>query len=158
MLGTEGGLLARLLTPFEFGLGGPIGDGRQSMSWIGRDDLVRLIIHAMETTGLAGPLNATAPEPVSNAMFTSELARASHGPLSCGFRRHRSIFSPAISRTSYLLGGQRVIPAKAVASGFAFRHPTLRAALADILGARRTETTITLGAGQAAGAWSLTEN
>lgn len=78
VLGTDGGLLARLLTPFEFGLGGPIGAGTQWMSWIERDDLVRLIAHAIAKPELAGALNATAPEPVQNATFTTELAAALH--------------------------------------------------------------------------------
>jgi uncharacterized protein (TIGR01777 family) len=65
VLGTEGGMLARLLLPFEFGLGGPIGSGRQWMSWIERDDLIRLIAHAIATPRLTGPVNATAPTPVT---------------------------------------------------------------------------------------------
>ena len=67
VLGTEGGLLARMLTPFEFGIGGRIGGGRQWMSWIARDDLVRLIAHTIATPELTGAVNATAPEPVRNS-------------------------------------------------------------------------------------------
>jgi uncharacterized protein (TIGR01777 family) len=63
VLGTEGGFLTRMLTPFEFGLGGPFGAGSQWMSWIERDDLIRLISHAIAHRDLSGPLNATAPEP-----------------------------------------------------------------------------------------------
>ena len=78
VLGTEGGMLGRLLLPFEFGLGGPIGSGRQWMAWIALDDIVRLIAYAVANPSLAGPVNATAPEPVRNAGFTHELARALH--------------------------------------------------------------------------------
>jgi len=67
VLGTEGGLLSRLLTPFEYGLGGPIGCGTQWMSWIERDDLVRLIAHILATPHLGGPVNATAPQPRSGS-------------------------------------------------------------------------------------------
>src|SRR5215813_2032870 len=80
VLGIDGGMLAQLLLPFEFGLGGPIGSGRQWMSWIERDDLIRLIAHAIATPRLTGPVNATAPTPVTNAVFAAELARALHRP------------------------------------------------------------------------------
>ena len=83
VLGTEGGMLANLLTPFEYGLGGPIGSGKQWMSWIERDDLVRLIAHAIANPSLAGAVNATAPEPVRNATFTRELAARCIARRSC---------------------------------------------------------------------------
>ena len=136
VLGTEGGLLARMLTPFEFGIGGRIGSGRQWMSWIARDDLVRLIAHVIATPGLTGAVNATAPEPVRNSVFTAELGRA--------LRRPAILPLPAAIlhrlggdlADELLLGGQRVLPDKAVASGFAFRHEDLRGALAAMLGLR----------------------
>src|SRR5205807_9216211 len=80
VLGIEGGRWSRFLIPFEFGLGGPIGSGVQWMSWIERDDLVRLIAHAIATPELTGPVNATAPEPVRNADFTAALAQALNRP------------------------------------------------------------------------------
>src|SRR6201747_2228537 len=80
VIGTEGGLLTRMLTPFEFGLGGPIGSGQQWMSWIERDDLVRLIVHAIAKPDLSGPINATAPIPVTNNKFTEELGRRLQRP------------------------------------------------------------------------------
>src|SRR5262249_23288120 len=78
VLGGEGGVLARLLLPFGFGMGGPVGSGKQWMSWIARDDLVRLIAHAIATPDLRGPVNATAPEPVTNRDFGRALGRALH--------------------------------------------------------------------------------
>ena len=66
VIGTDGGFITRMLTPFEFGLGGPLGSGRQWMSWIERDDLIRLIAHVIAKPELAGPINATAPIPVTN--------------------------------------------------------------------------------------------
>ena len=135
VLGTEGGLLARLLLPFEFGLGGPIGSGRQWMSWIARDDLVRLIAHAIVTPSLEGPVNATAPRPVRNAEFGRALGAALHRPavmpLPAFLLRLLGDFGKEL-----LLGGQCVIPKKAMASGFAFHYPTLPAALASMLGTR----------------------
>jgi uncharacterized protein len=134
VLGTEGGLLRRLLIPFEFGLGGTIGSGAQWMSWIERDDLVRLIAHGIATPALLGPVNATAPEPVRNAAFTQALGDALNRPTRLRLPAailHRLAGGFA---DELLLGGQRVLPAKAEASGFEFRHPTLSSALANLLG------------------------
>ena len=80
VLGTEGGMLAQMLIPFEYGLGGPIGSGRQWMPWIALDDMVRLIAAAIAKPALTGPVNATAPEPVRNATFAHELGRALASP------------------------------------------------------------------------------
>jgi hypothetical protein len=136
VLGTEGGVLSRLLTPFEFGLGGRIGNGRQWMSWIERDDLVRLIAHVIATPSLTGAVNATAPEPVTNATFTRELAGALRRPAllpvpAALLRRLAGDLADEL-----LIGGQRVLPDKVDASGFAFRHPTLPSALSAMLGVR----------------------
>jgi uncharacterized protein len=136
VLGIEGGLLARLLTPFEFGLGGPLGNGRQWMSWIERDDLVRLIAHIIATPGLSGPVNGTAPMPVTNAVFTRELARALHRPAL--FRMPAALLHFALGAFAdeLLLGGQRVLPDKALVSGFKFHFETLDDAFVAVLSAR----------------------
>jgi uncharacterized protein len=134
VLGIEGGMLSRLLIPYEFGLGGPIGSGRQWMSWIERDDLVRLIAHIIATPSLTGPVNATAPTPVTNAAFARVLGGA--------LRRPALLKVPAVVlhhlagafADELLLGGQRVLPDKAQVSGFVFRHETVRSALDAILG------------------------
>ncbi|MBS0472197.1 MAG: TIGR01777 family oxidoreductase [Proteobacteria bacterium] len=135
VLGTEGGLLARLLLPFEFGMGGPVGSGAQWMSWIHRDDLVRLIAHAILTPSLSGPLNATAPEPVRNREFGKALGRALHRPaimpLPAAAVRLLGDFGREL-----LLGGQRVLPHRAMASGFTFRYPTIERAFAAMLGGK----------------------
>jgi uncharacterized protein len=133
VLGSQGGMLSRLLTPFEFGLGGPIGDGQQWMSWIERDDLVRLIAYVMDTPSLAGPVNATAPIPVRNADFARELGRALHRPavmpMPAALLGLLGGFADEL-----LLGGQRVLASKALVSGFRFRHESLRSALNAIVG------------------------
>jgi NAD dependent epimerase/dehydratase family enzyme len=103
------------------------------MSWIERDDLVRLIAHAIATPDLLGPVNATAPEPVRNAAFTAALARALRRPAwlrmpAAMLHRLAGDFADEL-----LLGGQHVLPAKAELSGFKFRHPTLPSALAAML-------------------------
>uniref|UniRef100_UPI0012E12C65 DUF1731 domain-containing protein n=1 Tax=Sandarakinorhabdus oryzae TaxID=2675220 RepID=UPI0012E12C65 len=134
VLDRSGGLLGRLLTPFDYGLGGRLGSGRQWMSWIHRDDLVRLIIHAIGDERLSGPVNAVAPHPVTNAEFTRTLGQL--------LGRPTLIPVPAPLLTALLgdfahellFNGQRVTPAAALASGFHFRHPSLAGALAAITG------------------------
>jgi NAD dependent epimerase/dehydratase family enzyme len=103
------------------------------MSWIERDDLIRLIAYVMATPDLAGPVNATAPIPVTNAKFTEELGRRLHRPavfrIPGGLlRRIGGGFADEL-----LLGGQRVLPNKALSRGFVFRHETLRSAFEAIL-------------------------
>ncbi len=136
VLGTEGGMLANMLTPFEFGLGGRFGSGKQWMSWIGRDDLVRLIAHAIATPGISGALNGTAPEPVTNAELVATLARAlnrpafMHAPASLLER-----LAGDLAR-ELLLGGQKVLPKRALETGFVFETPRLEGLLSKILGAK----------------------
>src|SRR5262249_25158079 len=104
------------------------------MSWIERDDLVRLIAHIVATPQLTGPVNATAPEPVRNTTFACELGRALHRP--AGLRAPAALlrrFAGAFA-DELLIGGQKVLPAKAEDSGFQFRHTTLAGALATMLG------------------------
>jgi uncharacterized protein len=135
VLSGEGGALARLLPTFELGLGGPIGNGRQWMSWIHRDDLVGLIIHALAVETVRGPLNGTAPEPVRNADFARALGRA--------LRRPALLPLPAFAlrlalgrmlADELLLGGQRVLPQQAQETGYQFLYPSLAAALREIVG------------------------
>jgi len=136
VFGVEGGMLARLLTPFEFGGGGRLGDGRQWMSWIERDDLVRVIARAMADDALEGPVNATAPEPVRNAEFTRALAQALHRPAVLAFPAWALSAVLGDMARETMLGGQRVVPAKLLRSGFDFRHPELAPMLKTITGAR----------------------
>ncbi len=136
VLGTEGGMLARLLLPFEFGAGGRIGNGRQWMSWIARDDLVRLIAHVIASPSLSGAVNATAPEPVDNATFAKELGRALHRPAFLPLPAAPLKLALGDFARELLLGGQRVLPAKALATGFRFQHETLRSALDAIVGGK----------------------
>jgi uncharacterized protein len=136
VLGTEGGMLANLLVPFEYGLGGPIGSGRQWQSWIALDDMVRLIAHAIATPALAGAVNATAPEPVRNATFAHELGRALHRPVFLRLPAAPLRLLGGDMVKDLLLSGARIVPEKALKSGFVFRYPTLPGALAAILGTR----------------------
>ena len=133
VVGTDGGMLTRMLTPFEYGLGGPMGSGQQWVSWIERDDLIRLIAHAIARPDISGPVNATAPIPVRNMKFSEELGRRLARPAI--FRIPATLLRHAAGdfADELLLGGQRVIPNKALSSGFVFRHETLRSAFEAIL-------------------------
>jgi uncharacterized protein len=135
VLGTEGGMLTQLLTPFEFGLGGPIGDGRQWMSWIDRDDLVRLIGHVLQRAEIAGPINATAPVPVRNSVFVAALGHALGRPVSMRVPSGLLARIGGDLARELLLGGQKVLPARALETGFMFACPTLEQAFARMLGA-----------------------
>ena len=127
----EGGALAKMLPIFRLGLGGRIGDGQQWMSWVHLDDLARLIEFALESP-VRGAINATAPNPVTNAEFTRELGRALHRP---------AVFPVPKVALRMLYGemaeivwaSQRVIPQAALSSGFRFQFPELPTALNRIL-------------------------
>ena len=134
VLGRDGGMLARMLAPFEFGFGGPFGTGRQVMSWIHRDDLVRLIVRAIADRGLEGPVNAVAPAPVDNRSFARALGRALRRPAVLAVPAAPLRLALGQFAEELLLGGQRVLPARALAAGFRFDFPDLEAALAEIVG------------------------
>jgi len=136
-MAAEGALLSRMLTPFEFGLGGPFGAGRHWMSWIHRDDLVRLVVHAIARPDIAGPLNATAPTPVTNRDFARTLGRALGRPAILAVPAAPLRLALGAFADELLLGGQRVVPTAAMASGFRFTYPTLDGALAAIVGRAR---------------------
>ena len=123
VLGTEGGFITRMLTPFEFGLGGPLGSGRQWMSWIERDDLVRLIAHVIATPRYRRPDQRHRADPVTNTRFTQELARRLHRPAL--FRIPDALLRGfgGDFASELLLGGQRVLPNKALSDGFVVSSP-----------------------------------
>jgi uncharacterized protein (TIGR01777 family) len=134
VLSPKGGALAKQLPIFKLGLGGRLGDGEQWLSWIHIDDEVGAIRHALDTAGVVGPLNATAPNPVTNAEFTKALGHALHRPAVLavpGFAL-KTAFGQAMA-SEMLLAGQRVLPAKLEATGYSFRHPLLAEALEDLL-------------------------
>lgn len=127
-----GGLLQRMVLPFKLGLGGPFGRGRHWMSWIHRDDLVRLICHAVATPDLSGPVNATAPAPVRNSAFTRALGKALNRPAVIPVPAAPLRWVAGDLARELLLGGQRVLPAAALRSGFSFAYPDLDGALKAI--------------------------
>jgi uncharacterized protein (TIGR01777 family) len=131
VLGPRGGALAKMLPPFRLGLGGPLGSGRQNMSWVHREDLVGLVLHALDHPELQGPVNATAPGVVTNAEFARALGRALHRPavLPAPAFGLRLLLGEA---SLVLLASQRCVPERALASGYDFRHPELDGALAAL--------------------------
>ncbi|HET6250786.1 MAG TPA: TIGR01777 family oxidoreductase [Tepidisphaeraceae bacterium] len=131
----HGGALAKLLPVFKLGAGGRLASGHQWMSWIHIHDAVGLIRSAIENAGFKGPLNATAPNPVTNAEFTNVLAGELHRP--AVFPVPAFALKLALGEMSQvLLDSQRAIPSAAQAAGFRFEYPELRPALHHILATR----------------------
>jgi len=129
VLAPHGGALERLLPPFRLGVGGPIGSGRQWMSWIALDDHLRAMEHAIATVGLHGPVNLVAPNPVTNAEFAATLGRVLGRPALVPVPSFAlELLYGEMARTT-ILAGQRVLPKKLLRSGFHFAHPSLEEAL-----------------------------
>ena len=133
VLGAGGGALAKMLTPFKLGGGGPLGNGRQWMPWIHVADLARLYLHAAETESIRGAMNAVAPHPVRNSEFTKALARQLHRPafMPAPYFGLRLLFGEF---AKVLFASQRVIPRVALDTGFVFQYPEIGEALREILG------------------------
>jgi uncharacterized protein (TIGR01777 family) len=132
VLDREGGALVKMLTPVRMFAGGPLGSGRQYVSWIHHEDLVDLLLLALDNPQCAGPLNGTAPNPATNRDFFRALGKALHRPSfmwTPGFAL-RVVLGEA---AEIITTGQRVLPKKALALGYRFKFATLDAALADIL-------------------------
>lgn len=133
VLAREGGVLGRMLWPFRLGLGGPFGGGRQWMSWISILDVVGAIRHALSKESLTGPVNATAPTPVTNREFASTLARVLHRPAILPVPAAAIRLALGEMGTVALLGSQRVVPSRLLQSGYQFRYPRLKEALEALL-------------------------
>jgi uncharacterized protein (TIGR01777 family) len=137
VLDRQGGALAKMLPPFQLGVGGPVAGGRQYVSWIGLADLATFYLAALDDARYDGPFNATAPAPVTNAEFSRALGRALHRP---------AVMSVPAAALKLLYGemaeivtdSQNAVPARALDIGHAFLHPELDAALADALGRGRS--------------------
>jgi uncharacterized protein (TIGR01777 family) len=135
VLDAGGGALAKMLPPFKAGVGGPIGGGKQYMPWIHRDDLVGIYLAAIDAPVFAGPINASAPNPVTNKEFARALGSALHRPAVAPV--------PAITlkvmygeMAQIVLTGVRMVPARAGELGYEFIHPDLDEALRDTLAAQ----------------------
>lgn len=133
VLGSDGGALASLLPPFKLGLGGRIGNGKQWMSWIHIDDLIGIILFAIENETIQGPINGVSPNPVTNAAFSKTLGKVLHRPVI--FPVPKFILKILVGEMAeeLLIHGQRVIPEKVLNSGFEFDYPDLKKALIQII-------------------------
>lgn len=129
VLGQKGGALRRMLTPFRLGIGGRLGSGRQWMSWIALDDMIRALRFLMDSPGVRGPMNLVAPEPARNAEFTNALARVLGRPavLPVPSMALELLFGTMADNT--ILASQRLTSKRLAGAGFEFRHPRLEDAL-----------------------------
>ena len=132
----DGGAMAPMLTPFKLGVGGPIGSGRQYWPWIHRDDWIALVRGAIQSPNLAGPMNATAPEPVTNAAFARALGAALHRPALLPTPAFAIRLLLGEMADGLILSGQRAIPERAERAGFTFKYRHLDEALRAIFSAR----------------------
>lgn len=135
VLAPQGGALAKMLPPFRFGLGGPIGDGRQYLPWIHLDDMVNGIIYLLDHATLTGPFNMVAPYPVHNEQFAAQLANVLDRP--AFLRVPAFVMRLLMGEAAVLvLGGQRAVPKRLEEAGFHFRYLELEQALDDVINQR----------------------
>jgi uncharacterized protein (TIGR01777 family) len=133
VLGPQGGALAKMMTLFSLGLGSPLGSGRQYMSWIHVDDLVELMLFAARQEALNGPINGTAPAPVTNREFTRALARALKRPAFMPPAPGLALKLFAGEFAEVLLASQRALPRAALEAKFRFQFIDVQAALDDVV-------------------------
>jgi len=129
VLASQGGALAKMLPPFRLGIAGIIGNGRQYMSWISLDDLVAVIGHALSNDALSGPVNAVAPNAVTNHEFTKTLGQVLRRPTFFPLPEFAARLAFGEMADGLLLASTRVEPKRLLESGFNFRFPELEAAL-----------------------------
>jgi len=132
VLAPDGGALSKLLLPFKLFIGGPVGDGKQWISWIHIDDLTGMIRHALSSDSLHGPMNATAPEPQTNWGFSKTLAKVLKRP--CWLPVPRFALRVLLGEVAAVATrGQRVIPQQAIQHGYRFQYDDLEQALRQLL-------------------------
>ena len=132
VLDKAGGALGQMLPPFKLGLGGPVAGGGQYMPWIHVDDVVGIYLLALDNPDASGPINASAPTPVTNKVFTKALGRAIHRPTVAPI--------PAFAlklrfgeMAQIVVTGQNAVPVAALGLGYEFAHPELDEALESAL-------------------------
>ena len=135
VLSPAGGALGKMLPPFRLGLGGPVGGGKQYVSWIAMDDLLEIFAYLLATPSLAGPVNCTAPQPVTNREFAAALGHVLGRPAVVPVPAFALRMAFGAEGAEMLTGGQRVLPERLLRSGFRFRHPEIEPALRALLAA-----------------------
>jgi hypothetical protein len=129
----KGGALSKILAPFQFGVGGRLGSGRQYMSWITLDDVIGVIDHALNVETLSGPVNVVAPNPVTNYEFTKTLGRVLSRPTIFPVPSFAVRLAFGEMGDAVLLSSARAEPARLKESAYVFQHPELESALRQIL-------------------------
>jgi uncharacterized protein (TIGR01777 family) len=133
VLGKEGGALQKMVMPFQFGVGGRVGNGKQWMSWIALLDLLRIIEFALTREDVKGIYNATAPYPATNEEFTKTLGEVVHRPTYFPVPEFAVKLMFGEMGETLLLGGARVFPKRILDAGFQFEQVNLKTALQEIL-------------------------
>jgi uncharacterized protein (TIGR01777 family) len=133
VLSRNGGALVKMLLPFQFGLGGVVGSGKQYWSWITLHDLVMAVDHCLKSEWLRGPVNAVAPNPVTNYEFTKTLGRVLRRPTIFPMPAFAARLALGEMADALLLASTRVVPKKLLESGFSFESPELEAGLRKVL-------------------------
>ena len=134
VLSGEGGALQKMLTPFKLGVGGKVGSGSQYMNWITLEDLIAVIRRALEDESLRGPVNAVAPQQVTNAEFTKALGRVLGRPTIFTMPAFAARLAFGEMADALLMASTRVEPARLKEAGFEFKHPEIEGALRSALG------------------------
>lgn len=134
ILSPQGGALAKMLLPFKLGAGGRLGSGEQFMSWIAIDDAAGAVLHALTHDELSGPVNAVAPQPVTNVAYTKALGRVLGRPTIFPMPGFAARLAFGELADELLLASQRAVPDKLLASGFTFDEPEVEGALRSLLG------------------------
>lgn len=133
VLSREGGALAKMLMPFKLGLGGRVGSGKQYWSWVALDDLIGAVQHTIAHEELSGPVNVTAPNPVTNREFTKALGRVLGRPTVFPLPAAVARLALGEMADEMLLASTRAVPKRLSASGYRFQHAELEAALRHAL-------------------------
>ena len=134
VLSKDGGALAKMLIPFKVGMGGKVGSGRQYMSWVAMDDVTGAIYHALVTDSLKGPVNVTAPNPVTNKEFTNTLGEVLNRPAVMPMPAFAARLAFGEMANDLLLASTKVAPKRLSDSGYEFQYPELEPALKHVLG------------------------
>jgi uncharacterized protein (TIGR01777 family) len=129
ILARNGGMLAKLLTPFKMGMGGKVGSGKQYISWVGLDDVVNAIKLAINDPGIRGPLNIVSPNPVTNEEFTRTLGHVLNRPTALVMPAFAARLAFGEMADEMLLASQKVLPQKLTRAGFQFQYPNLEDAM-----------------------------
>jgi uncharacterized protein (TIGR01777 family) len=133
ILAREGGMLAKLLTPFKMGMGGKVGSGRQYISWVSLEDSVNAIVLAIKDGSVSGPVNVVSPNPVTNEEFTKTLGHVLNRPTALAMPAFAARLAFGEMADEMLLVSQRVMPKRLSSAGFQFKYPELESALRHYL-------------------------